>query len=61
MRKVSVDEAVRMLLRALVLMNVLKRRLQERKRQHEVHQDRNASSHRHILPTYLFPGTFLLY
>jgi hypothetical protein len=61
MRKVSVDEAVRMLLRALVLMNVLKRRLQERKRQHEVHQDRNASSHRHILPTYLFLGTLLLY
>jgi hypothetical protein len=38
MLKMSVYEAVRMVLRAFMLMNVLKWRLQERKRQHEVHQ-----------------------
>jgi hypothetical protein len=52
---------VRMALRALMLMNVLKWRLQERKRQHEVHKNGKATSHRHILPTYLFRGTFFLY
>jgi hypothetical protein len=50
MRKVCVQESVRMVLRALMLMNVQKRRLQERKRQHQVHQDGNARSHTHIVP-----------
>ncbi len=45
MRKMRVKEAVRMMLRAFMLMNVLKGRLEERKRQHEVHQYGNARSH----------------
>lgn len=53
MLKMSVDEAVGMALRAFMLMNVLKWRLQKRKRQHEVHKNRNAGSHRHILSTYI--------
>jgi len=51
MLKMCVDEAVRMVLGAFMLMNVLKRRLQERQRQHEVHKNGNAGSHRHILST----------
>jgi hypothetical protein len=43
---------VRMVLGAFMLMNVLKGRLQERQRQHEVHKNGNAGSHRHILSTY---------
>ena len=50
MREVGVEETVRMVLRALVLMNVQKRRLQERKREHEVHQHGNARLHTHIVP-----------
>jgi len=50
MRKVSVKEPVRVVLSTLVPMNVQKRRLQERKRQHQVHQDGNARSHTHIVP-----------
>ncbi len=49
-RKVSVEELVRVVLGALVLMNMQKRRLQERKRQHQVHQHGNARSHPHIVP-----------
>src|SRR5260370_21547587 len=52
MLKMCVDEAVRMVLGAFMLMNVLKGRLQERQRQHEVHKNGNAGSHRHILLTY---------
>ena len=37
-----VDEAVRMVLGAFMLMNVLKGRLQERQRQHKVHKNGNA-------------------
>jgi hypothetical protein len=33
----------------LVLMNVQKRRLQERKRQHQIHQDGNARPHTFIV------------
>jgi hypothetical protein len=51
---------VGMVLRTLMLMNVLERRLQERKRQHEVHQEGNARSHRPILLTYLSLDTLLL-
>jgi len=43
---------VRMVLGAFMLMNVLKRRLQERQRQHEIHKNGDAGSHRHILSTY---------
>ena len=50
MRKVCVEESVRMVLRALVLMNVQKRRLQERKRENEVHQYGDARPHTHIVP-----------
>ena len=52
MLKMCVDEAVRMVLGAFMLMDVLKGRLQERQRQHEVHKNGNAGSHRHILLTY---------
>src|SRR5258707_5997451 len=52
MLKMCVDEAVRMVLGAFMVMNVLKGRLQERQRQHEVHKNGNAGSHRHILSTY---------
>ncbi|RZU43694.1 hypothetical protein BDD14_5391 [Edaphobacter modestus] len=48
-RKMSVEERVRMVFRALMPMNVQKRRLQERKRQHQVHQDGNARPHTHIV------------
>jgi hypothetical protein len=43
---------VRMVLRALMLMNVQKRCLQKRKRQHQVHQDGYARPHTHIVPFY---------
>lgn len=51
-RKVSVKEPMRVVLGTLVLMNVQKRRLQERKRQHQVHQDGNARTHTHIVPSH---------
>lgn len=38
MRKVGMKEPARMALRILMLMNVHKRRLHKRKRQHQVHQ-----------------------
>src|SRR5260370_42511905 len=60
MLKMCVDEAVRMMLGALMLMNVLKWRLQERQRQHEVHKNGNAGSHRHILSTYHSSVRFFL-
>jgi len=52
MRKVSVKEPVRMVFRALMLVNVQKRRLKKRKRQHEVHQYGNERPHTHIVPFY---------
>jgi hypothetical protein len=47
MRKVSMEEPVRVVLSTLVLMNVQKRRLQEHKRQH--HQDGDARPYTHIV------------
>jgi hypothetical protein len=44
-RKVSMEEPVRVIRGTLVLMNVQKRRLQERKRQHQVHQYGNNGPH----------------
>ena len=43
----SVKESVRMILCALMLMNVQKRRLQKHKRQDEVHHDGSAQPHTH--------------
>jgi hypothetical protein len=48
-KKVSVEKPVQVILGALMLMNVQKWRLQERKRQHQVHQHGNARSHTHIV------------
>ena len=45
MRKVSVKKPVRMVLCTLMLMNVQKRRLNDQKRQHQVHQDGDATLH----------------
>jgi hypothetical protein len=50
MRKMDVKETVRMVFRTLMLMNVQKRRLQKRKRQHEGHQVGDARQHTLIVP-----------
>ena len=44
-RKVSMEEPVRVIRGTLVLMNVQERRLQERKPQYQVHQDGDARPH----------------
>jgi len=49
-RKMRMDEGVGMTLRTLMLMNVLKRRLQECKHQYKIHQHRNTSSHDRSVP-----------
>jgi len=55
-RKVSVEQPVRMVRGTLVLMNMQKRRLQERKRQHQVHHDGNARPHTYIVPSTVKTG-----
>ena len=48
-RKVGMKEPAAMALRLFMLMNVRKRRLDEGKRQHQVHQDGDTGPHTHIL------------
>jgi hypothetical protein len=50
MREVGMKEPTTMALRLLMLMNVQKRRLDEGKRQHQVHQDGDTEPHTHMVP-----------
>jgi hypothetical protein len=50
MRKVGMKEPTRMSLRLLMLVNVQKRRLDEGKRHHKVHQDGDTVPHIPIVP-----------
>lgn len=52
MGKVSMKERVRMVPGTLVLMNVQKRRLQKRQRQHEIHHYGNQTPHTDIVAFY---------
>jgi len=49
-RKVGMKEPAAMTLCLLMLMNVQKRRLDETKRQHQVHQYGDTGPHTHIVP-----------